>query len=54
MTYEHLRTENEKLATKFLPAMTNMHDVAILHDVLFALEAKSAFGTGVGLGTRLQ
>src|ERR1041385_3974662 len=35
-------------------AVADMQDVAILHDVIFALKSQLAFGSGVGLRARLQ
>src|SRR5579862_6645799 len=34
--------------------MTNVHDVAVLHDVVFAFEAEGAFGAGVGFGASFE
>ncbi len=34
--------------------MPDMHHVTVLHDVVLALQAKRAFGAGVGFGARFE
>ena len=34
--------------------MPDVHHIAVLHDVVLAFEAQSAFGAGVGFGARFE